>query len=50
MNFENETNLPNLAMYDIQYDQNDGVNKIINDNGIELFTKCTHRNNETSIT
>lgn len=37
MNFENETYLPNLAMYDIQYDQNDGVNKIINDNGIELL-------------
>lgn len=36
INFDNGEDLPNLALYDIQYDQNDGVNKIILDNGMEL--------------
>lgn len=31
--FGNEHNLPNLALYDIQYDQNEGVNEIIEENG-----------------
>lgn len=37
LNFENNQELPNLALYDIQYDQNDGVNKIIEDNGMEIL-------------
>lgn len=37
INFEDEADLPNLAMFDIQYDQNDGVNEIINENGIEIL-------------
>lgn len=37
LNFDSGEELPNLALYDIQYDQNDGVNKIINDNGMELL-------------
>jgi putative ABC transport system permease protein len=37
INFEDEAELPNLAMFDIQYDQNDGVNEIINENGIEIL-------------
>ena len=37
INFESEQELPNLALYDIQYDQNEGVNKIIQDNGMEIL-------------
>lgn len=37
INFEDEAELPNLAMFDIQYDQNDGVNEIINENGIDIL-------------
>jgi putative ABC transport system permease protein len=36
INFEGEEDLPNLALYDIQYDQNDGVNEIIERNGIQV--------------
>jgi len=37
INFESEQELPNLALYDIQYDQNDGINTIIRDNGMEVL-------------
>jgi putative ABC transport system permease protein len=37
INFDDGQDLPNLALYDIQYDQNEGVNKIILDNGMELL-------------
>ena len=37
INFEDDAELPNLAMFDIQYDQNDGVNEIINENGIDIL-------------
>lgn len=37
INFEGEDDLPNLAMYDIQYDQNDGVNRIVEENGLEII-------------
>lgn len=37
INFEDEAELPNLAMFDIQYDHNDGVNEIINENGIDIL-------------
>ena len=37
INFESGEELPNLALYDIQYDQNEGVNRIIQDNGMELL-------------
>jgi putative ABC transport system permease protein len=37
IDFEGEEELPNLAMFDIQYDQNDGVNQIITDNGLEII-------------
>lgn len=37
IDFEGEDDLPNLAMFDIQYDQNDGVNQIIADNGLEVI-------------
>lgn len=37
IDFEGQEDLPNLAMYDIQYDQNEGVNKIIRDNGLEII-------------
>ncbi len=37
INFEGEDELPNLAMFDIQYDQNPGVNQIIEDNGLEII-------------
>ncbi|MEP1305694.1 MAG: FtsX-like permease family protein [Balneola sp.] len=37
INFESGEELPNLALYDIQYDQNDGVNQIIQNNGLELL-------------
>jgi putative ABC transport system permease protein len=37
INFESEGELPNLALYDIQYDQNEGVNKIIEDSGMEIL-------------
>jgi putative ABC transport system permease protein len=37
IDFGNQKDLPNLALYDIQYDQNDGVNEIIQQNGHELI-------------
>jgi len=37
INFDDGQDLPNLALYDIQYDQNEGVNKIILDNDMELL-------------
>jgi len=37
IDFEGEEELPNLAMFDIQYDQNDGVNQIIEDNGLDIM-------------
>ena len=37
INFEGEDELPNLAMFDIQYDQNDGVNEIITNYGLEVM-------------
>ena len=37
INFEGEDELPNLAMFDIQYDQNPGVNRIIEENGLEII-------------
>lgn len=32
-----QENLPNVALYDIQYDQNEGVNEIIRDMGMEVI-------------
>lgn len=37
INFDGEDELPNLALFDIQYDQNDGVNSIIEENGLEIM-------------
>ena len=37
INFGDEQDLPNLAMYDIQFDQNEGVNRIIEENGLEVI-------------
>lgn len=37
INFDGENELPNLAMFDIQYDQNEGVNSIIKENGLEIL-------------
>lgn len=37
INFESDSELPNLALFDIQYDQNDGVNEIIKQNGLEII-------------
>lgn len=37
IDFGNQEDLPNLALYDIQYDQNEGVNEIIRSNGHELL-------------
>ncbi|MAO65173.1 MAG: hypothetical protein CL666_09255 [Balneola sp.] len=37
IDFGNQRDLPNLALYDIQYDQNDGVNEIITSNGHEIL-------------
>ncbi|MFA5669337.1 MAG: FtsX-like permease family protein [Balneolaceae bacterium] len=37
LNFDDQDDLPNLALFDIQYDQNDGVNKIIDDNGFSII-------------
>ncbi len=37
INFGNQEGLPNLALYDIQYDQNQGVNRIIEENGMEVL-------------
>tara|TARA_R110002096_G_scaffold324349_7_gene518450 strand:+ start:8473 stop:11004 length:2532 start_codon:yes stop_codon:yes gene_type:complete len=37
INFESEDDLPNLALFDIQYDQNQGLNDIIRDNGLEII-------------
>ena len=37
INFEGESELPNLALFDIQYDQNEGVNEIIKSNGLEVI-------------
>ncbi len=34
INFSGEDDLPNLALFDIQYDQNEGVNSIIEENGL----------------
>ncbi len=35
--FGDQQDLPNLALYDIQYDQNEGVNDIITSNGHEIL-------------
>lgn len=37
IDFEGEEDLPNLAFFDIQFDQNEGVNQIILDNGLEVM-------------
>jgi putative ABC transport system permease protein len=37
IDFEGEEDLPNLAFFDIQFDQNEGVNQIIADNGLEVM-------------
>lgn len=37
INFGDQQDLPNLAMYDIQFDQNEGVNRIISENGLEVI-------------
>ncbi len=37
LRFDEQEGLPNLAMYDIQYDQNEGVNRIIRENGLEII-------------
>lgn len=37
INFEGESDLPNLALFDIQYDQNEGVNEILTTNGLEIL-------------
>lgn len=37
INFSGEDDLPNLALFDIQYDQNEGVNSIIEENGLEIM-------------
>lgn len=37
INFDSRDGLPNLALYDIQYDQNDGVNSIIQENGMDVI-------------
>lgn len=37
INFGGQQDLPNLALYDIQYDQNEGVNEIIRSSGHELL-------------
>ncbi|GAB5408395.1 MAG: ABC transporter permease [Balneolaceae bacterium] len=37
INFDGEDELPNLALFDIQYDQNEGVNSIIVENGLEVM-------------
>lgn len=37
INFGDQKNLPNLALFDIQYDQNEDVNRIIAENGMEIL-------------
>ena len=37
LDFGNSDNTPNLALYDIQYDQNEGVNEIILNHGLEII-------------
>jgi putative ABC transport system permease protein len=37
IDFGGQEDLPNLALYDIQYDQNDGVNDIIESNGHQIL-------------
>lgn len=37
IDFGEQENLPNLALYDIQYDQNEGVNEIITSNGHQVL-------------
>ncbi|MDZ7805699.1 MAG: FtsX-like permease family protein [Gracilimonas sp.] len=37
IDFGGQEDLPNLALYDIQYDQNDGVNEVIRSNGHEIL-------------
>lgn len=37
INFGSDQELPNLALYDIQYDQNEGVNEIITSNGHDIL-------------
>lgn len=37
IDFGGQDELPNLALYDIQFDQNDGVNNIISSNGHEIL-------------
>ncbi len=37
INFEGDNDLPNLAFYDIQYDQNEGVNSILEENGMDIM-------------
>ncbi|MEX0609359.1 MAG: FtsX-like permease family protein [Balneolaceae bacterium] len=37
IDFSEQENLPNLALYDVQYDQNEGVNEMIVDRGLEII-------------
>src|SRR5690606_28448826 len=37
INFGDQDNLPSVAFYDVQYDQNEGVNQIIQDHGLEII-------------
>lgn len=37
IDFGDQQDLPNLALYDIQYDQNEGVNEIIRSNGHQIL-------------
>lgn len=37
INFDGEDDLPNLALFDIQYDQNEGVNSIIEESGLVVM-------------
>lgn len=37
IDFGGQEDLPNLALYDIQYDQNEGVNEIITSNGHQIL-------------
>lgn len=35
--FDDQQDLPNIALFDVQYDQNEGVNEIIRSNGFEII-------------
>ncbi|MCG8372525.1 MAG: FtsX-like permease family protein, partial [Balneolales bacterium] len=37
ISFDGENELPNLALFDIQYDQNEGVNSILEENGMDIM-------------